>query len=182
MFVAEAERIPSSGGVATPLGSAVPSDRDVPIPLVMLVGRDEIVSQIVGRSPCRRFATIAGTGAVGKSTVSLTIARKLARSFRRGAVQVDFGALAGSLMVAMPLASNAKPAKEPPLTDEMTNLRALVEKSVDVDLLRRMIGFAAQRLMELEVEEPIRGPTGSRTVRSTTIVTGPGRRPPAASH
>ena len=38
------------------------------------------------------------------------------------------------------------------MTNDMMNLRALLEKSSDADLLREMVGFAAQRLMELEVE------------------------------
>ena len=41
------------------------------------------------------------------------------------------------------------------MTNDMMNLRALMEKSPDADFLREMTAFAAQRLMELEV--------GSRT-------------------
>jgi putative transposase len=37
------------------------------------------------------------------------------------------------------------------MTEDMMNLRMLMEKSSDADLLREMIGFASQRLMELEI-------------------------------
>lgn len=38
-----------------------------------------------------------------------------------------------------------------PMTDNMMTLRALVEKAPDADLPREMVGYARQRLMELEV-------------------------------
>src|SRR5579859_1044573 len=54
------------------------------------------------------------------------------------------------------------------MTDEMMSLQNLLGKSADADFLREMIGFAAQRLMELEVE----GLTGARhSERSTERMT-----------
>ena len=71
------------------------------------------------------------------------------------------------------------------MTDDMMNLRALMEKSPDADFLREMIGYGAQRLMELEVG----GLTGAahgeksaeRLVQRKAIVNGTGRRGPARS-
>src|SRR5437667_5955335 len=54
------------------------------------------------------------------------------------------------------------------MTDEMMNLRALLEKSSDADLLREMTGFTAQRLMELEVEGLTGAAHGERSAERIT--------------
>ncbi len=38
------------------------------------------------------------------------------------------------------------------MTNDRMALQALLEKTPDADYLRQMIGFAAQRLMELDIE------------------------------
>ncbi len=54
------------------------------------------------------------------------------------------------------------------MTMEMMSLQALVEKSSDTDLLREMIGFAAHRLMELEVETLTGAAHGERSADRLT--------------
>jgi putative transposase len=53
------------------------------------------------------------------------------------------------------------------MTDEMMSLRRLLEKSSDADLLREMIGFTAQRLMELEIEGLTGAAHGERSPERT---------------
>ena len=54
------------------------------------------------------------------------------------------------------------------MTEEMMSLQALLEKSADTDLLREMIGFAAHRLMELEVENLTGAAHGARSADRMT--------------
>jgi len=49
------------------------------------------------------------------------------------------------------------------MTEERMALQALLEKTPDADFLRRMIGFAAQRLMELDIESRTGAGHGERS-------------------
>jgi len=69
------------------------------------------------------------------------------------------------------------------MTNDMMNVRSLVEKSADADLLLEMIGFAAERLMgELEVGGATGADFGERarcgSPSGTPTVTAIGRRAP----
>ena len=68
------------------------------------------------------------------------------------------------------------------MTDDRIALRELLKKGSDASLLREMIGFAAQRLMELEAEGLLRRrprraqPRGPTSATATGSGTGrPGR-------
>ena len=54
------------------------------------------------------------------------------------------------------------------MTATNMDLRELLEKTADTDFLREMIGFTAQRLMELEVETLTGAPHGSRSADRLT--------------
>ena len=53
------------------------------------------------------------------------------------------------------------------MTDERMALQSLLEKTPDAEFLRRMIGFAAQRMMDVEVESLTGAAHGERSAERT---------------
>ena len=54
------------------------------------------------------------------------------------------------------------------MTDERMALIELIEKGADADLVRELLAFAAERLMELEVEARTGVPAGARSPERLT--------------
>lgn len=53
------------------------------------------------------------------------------------------------------------------MTEEKMALVELIEQASDVDLIREMLAFAAERMMEMEVEAKTGAPMGARTASRT---------------
>jgi predicted ATPase len=85
--------------------SAAPAIHNLPPPLARMVGRDDVVSEVAGLLPQRRFMTIVGPGGIGKTTVALAVARKLVGSYPDGICFVDLAPVAGPELVISTVAT-----------------------------------------------------------------------------
>ena len=79
--------------------------QSLPASLTRMVGRLEIVDALATRLPMQRLVTIAGPGGVGKTTVALATAEKLASSYAHGVCFVDLASIADPRLVHSVLAS-----------------------------------------------------------------------------
>jgi predicted ATPase len=84
----------------------------VPIRLTSIIGRAEVIDDLVMRVRGCRFVTVVGTGGIGKTTVAVAAAEALAASFDDGVVFVDLSPLPdadlvdGAVMSALGLPAN----------------------------------------------------------------------------
>ena len=88
-----------------PRASRIEPASGLPIRLTRLIGRADIVSDIVGRLNKHRFVTIIGPGGIGKTSVAMAVAEQAAISYDDGICVVDCAPLLGTSLVARKLAS-----------------------------------------------------------------------------
>jgi predicted ATPase/DNA-binding winged helix-turn-helix (wHTH) protein len=77
----------------------------LPLPMVRLVGRDDAVAALERQLVSRRFVTVVGPAGIGKTSLALAAAQRLAPSFPSGVLFVDLASVAESRHVASALAS-----------------------------------------------------------------------------
>jgi predicted ATPase/DNA-binding winged helix-turn-helix (wHTH) protein len=78
---------------------------NLPMPLTRIHGRAEVIRALAEQVPRHRLVTIAGSGGIGKSTVALATAERLAGSFADGAAFVDFSSVVEPRLVPSAVAS-----------------------------------------------------------------------------
>ncbi len=93
--------------VAIPLEvSATAARYSLPPPLARIVGRSEAIAQLADRIETHRFVTVLGAGGMGKTTLAVSVANRLAASFPDGVAFIDLAPLNDGRLVNSTIASN----------------------------------------------------------------------------
>src|SRR5918996_1188376 len=67
--------------------------RDLPAPMAPIIDRADSVEALTAQLPHQRFITVVGPGGIGKTTVALAAARRLAASYEHGVRFIDLAPL-----------------------------------------------------------------------------------------
>jgi DNA-binding winged helix-turn-helix (wHTH) protein len=104
-FVAHVTRLKHDSPARAVPVAAAERRHSLPAPLTRMIGRSDIVDALAIRLPQQRFVTVAGPGGMGKTTVALATADKLARCYRHGACFVDLSSITAPRLASSTLAS-----------------------------------------------------------------------------
>jgi predicted ATPase len=122
-FVAPVARTDEPG--LSTLRAAAEATPDLPAPMTPMIDRAESVAELVAHLPHQRFITVAGPGGIGKTTVALAVARRLAGFYEHGVRFVDLAPLLDPGLVPGALAAGLglETRSDDPTEDAIAALR-----------------------------------------------------------
>jgi predicted ATPase/DNA-binding winged helix-turn-helix (wHTH) protein len=103
-FVAAVERAEQGGSSASGSDGRA-KNSSLPARLQRMVGRNEIVEVLRSEVKSRRLVSIVGSGGVGKTTVAIAVAHRMAADFPDAICFVDLGTIRDSALVVPAVAS-----------------------------------------------------------------------------
>ena len=102
-FIAPVTRVEVRDAAVPPANSV---SRGLPSALTRVIGRDAAVTAVVELATRRRLVTIVGPGGIGKTTLGVTAAERLADTYPQPACFVDLAAVADPALVPALLATS----------------------------------------------------------------------------
>ena len=128
---------------------------NVPALLGNIVGRDHILQTLAAEVSERRLVTITGPGGIGKSTVALTVARRLSSSYRDGVAYLDLAPVSDPRFLAGLLASVlAQPLRSDDPIRDLARFLHERQLLIVLDSCEHMIEVASQAAETLLREAP----------------------------
>ncbi len=104
-FIAPVTRSTAKRSLPPDETAATHPQRNLPARLTRIVGRDGIISALSAQLMIWRFVSIVGPGGVGKTTVAVSVAHKLADGFSGAVFFIDLAALTDPQLVPTAVAS-----------------------------------------------------------------------------
>ena len=108
--------MPADVPASAPEASAVSPPPSLPFRLTGIIGREDVLDTLAAKLQQRRLVTLVGSGGIGKTTVALALAHRVARRQAHGALFVDLAPLGDPSLVPAALAAALRvpaPAQDP---------------------------------------------------------------------
>ncbi len=98
-------RLAETAPPTIPLEIVPAKSNNLPLAVIRVIGRDEIVATVVAQLSRRRLVTIAGPGGIGKTTVALAAAEDTIAQYQHGVWMIDLARLADPRFVTAAVAT-----------------------------------------------------------------------------